>query len=108
MNTLWLCLAALAAFLGFALLAISQKQHRRTIEGGKSLAHARTKCLVVGWAMNLMSLSFCIVRDGISFAALLWPLISAAAALLVAAGLACRPSIFHPIMRFLAKSNKEP
>ncbi|MEM6898552.1 MAG: DUF3325 domain-containing protein [Pseudomonadota bacterium] len=86
--------AALAAVLGCSWLSLSQPRHWRTVIGvGK--AHPLTRPL--GWGLIGLSWIFCMARDGASFAALLWPLLIAGAALIVAMTLAYRPRVLSSI-----------
>ena len=93
-SVLLLALAALSAFLGCSYLALSQPRNWRTVMG-EGAAHKAAR--PIGWGLIILSLILCIARDGGSFAALLWPLLLAGAAFLVAMLLAYQPSTLRPM-----------
>ncbi|MEM8776635.1 MAG: DUF3325 domain-containing protein [Pseudomonadota bacterium] len=83
------CLAAITALMACAFLALSQPRHWRAITGAN---HAPKSLRLAGWGSAALSLVFCILRDGGSFAALLWPLLLASGALTIAMALTYRPA----------------
>ena len=93
-GVLLLALAAICALIGCACLALSQNRNWRTVMG-KGQASGFTRPL--GWTLIGVSLVLCIIRDGGSFAALLWPLLLAAAGFAVAMLLAYAPSGLKPM-----------
>ena len=97
-GILLLTLAAICALGGCAFLALSQGRNWRTVMG-KGQASGLTRPL--GWTLIGVSLVPCIIRDGASFAALLWPLLLAAASVTVALLLAYAPSGLKPIASVL-------
>lgn len=97
-DTIWLVLAGLSAWLGCAWLALGQKKNWRTVTGGNTPPRA---CVGLGWMFVLATLISCVMRDGVSFAAILWPLIFATAAFLVAMTLAYRTQWLKPLASIL-------
>lgn len=90
-------LALVSSFGGCALLALSQARHWRTVT--QSVAAPPRVLRKGGWGLLLASLVICIVRDGLSFAALLWPMLATAGALGVAALLTWRPQALAMLAR---------
>ncbi|MDB5425368.1 MAG: hypothetical protein JWQ29_2784 [Phenylobacterium sp.] len=82
------------SFLGFALIALTQDQHRRRVAGAGPLNRrpARRQQGVAA-VLLILSLLIAIWRRGGSFGAMLWLLTLSAGALLVAAALAWRPRL---------------
>ncbi|MEM9618390.1 MAG: DUF3325 family protein [Pseudomonadota bacterium] len=92
-DGIWLVLAVLSAFLGCGCLALSQEKHwRRIISAAQSGAKAKICLKCAGWALVSFSLVFCVLRDGASFAVLLWPMLMAAAGMSAAMALALMPN----------------
>ncbi|MEM0985100.1 MAG: DUF3325 domain-containing protein [Pseudomonadota bacterium] len=103
-DALFLFLAALTAIIGCALLALSQSRNWREVIGGKPPELTPRLAKWTGWIFIFASLVFCVLRDGGSFAAILWPLLFAVGALSVAMLLAYRPSCLKPVSAILAKA----
>lgn len=97
MSVLPVILAAVCAFAGCALLALSQPRHWQAVTGSATIPPRSSRRL--GGGLVLASLVTCIWRDGASFAALLWPLLLMAGALGVSAVLAWRPASLRPLAR---------
>ena len=87
--------------IGCALLALSQSHHFRKVLDNRSAKPP--KLATFGWALVLLALIPCIMRDGGSFAALLWPLVFAAAALTIGMILAFRPAWLRPLATVLGR-----
>ncbi len=100
MSLVLIVLAAASAFMGCALLALSQPRHWQAVTGALSLPPRRLRR--AGWGLILASLAACAFRDGASLAALLWPLLLMAGALGVAWLLAWRPAAFRGLARLAA------
>ncbi|MFO6431620.1 DUF3325 domain-containing protein [Erythrobacter sp. W302b] len=100
MTALLFTCAMLTAIAGCACLALSQERHWKAVSG--TAPHARRTLRVAGWAQLGLSLASCILCDGASFAALLWPLLVMLAALVMAAVLTWRPRLLHPLARLLS------
>jgi len=89
-----------AAYAGFALLALSQARHWRTVVGDAALPRSRVPVLrAIGGALIALSLLLAFTRDGPSFGSLLWATAISLAALAVAFTLAWRPRL----LRFAGK-----
>lgn len=100
MSALLFTCAVLAAMAGCACFALSQERHWKAVAG--TAPHARRPLRIAGWALLTASLACCILCDGASFAALLWPLLVMLAALSTAAVLTWRPGLLHPLARLVA------
>ena len=82
------------SFLGFALIALTQDQHRQRVAGAGPLTRPRARRrLAVAALLLTLSLLIALWRRGGSFGAMLWVLTLSAGALLVAAALAWRPRL---------------
>ena len=90
----WFGLSILSAFWGCVFLALSQHRHLRAVLGERQ---AKRITRPLGWLLVLSSLLFCILRDGVNFAALTWPLSMALASFLVAMVLAYKPGWLSPV-----------
>jgi hypothetical protein len=98
-------LALLSSFGGCALLALSQARHWQSVTQSPGVPPRALR--VAGRGLLLASLAICIARDGLSFAALLWPMLAMAGALGVAALLAWRPNALSKVARlWSAEANK--
>lgn len=81
-----------AAWLGFALLALSQTRHWRQVTGTVSLPTSQVIVLrLTGGLMIIVSFVLSLLRDGPSFGVLLWAAGISLAALAVALMLAWQP-----------------
>ncbi|MEM9057577.1 MAG: DUF3325 domain-containing protein [Pseudomonadota bacterium] len=92
----WLALAVALSVPGMALLALSQTQHWRKVGTTRSSPRAARP---LGWSLTLAALAVCILRDGMSLAALIWPMLVAASAVTVALTLAFVPGALRPLAR---------
>ena len=87
-----------AAYLGFALLALSQDKHWRSVTSAVACTPVRAAVLrALGGLMLAAALSLALLRDGPSFGALLWVTVLSAAAVAVAFTLAWRPTWLQPL-----------
>jgi len=87
----------LTAWLGFALLALSQSKHWCQVTGTET-PPSRTRVIVHRSAASLLlttSLALALLRDGPSFGSLLWATMISIAALAAAFTLAWRPAILR-------------
>ena len=80
-----------ASLAGCFALAMSQPRNRRRVYGHGRKVHPPRLLRPAGWALILVSLPLSAARDGLSFAAVTWPLIVAAAAFSAAMWLAFYP-----------------
>ncbi|WP_422367440.1 DUF3325 domain-containing protein [Pelagibius sp.] len=103
-SALLLIVLSMAAYLGFTLLALSQRRHWSAVAG--TGAPCRMQVIVlrgVGGAMIALSLVLALTRDGPSFGSLLWATAISLAALAVAFTLAWRPTLLRPLARCVAR-----
>jgi len=94
----WICLAgaAVANVIGFAWLALAMDAHWRQVHEGVPLtAGARITLRMLGAAGLLISAVLCFIADRPSMAALVWVMLLAASAPLIALTLACRPRLLR-------------
>ncbi|MEO0566537.1 MAG: DUF3325 domain-containing protein [Pseudomonadota bacterium] len=99
-----LIFAFLSALLGCVLLAVTQIRHWKTLFGPRAEpGHVRV-ARTMGWSLIAMSLVLCVLRDGASFGALLWPLTLAVAAFCTAMMLAYRPQWLKPLADLFAQA----
>lgn len=91
-----------AAYLGFAALAMSQDRHWHHLGGGRHCPR-RTSIVLrfVGWALLLAALVLSLMRDGASFGSLLWATVVTVCALAVVATLSWRAHWLRPAARLL-------
>lgn len=89
---------SLVAYLGFALLAMSQKRPWQQVSQVPPPTSIRRLTLrTLGGLALLSALVLCVVRDGPSFGALLWATAISLAAAAVAFTLTWRPALLHPL-----------
>lgn len=90
-----LILAIVSAVASAVLLALSQERNWRIAYG--AVAGRRTSMRRIGWALALLTLVLCIVRDGASFGTILGLFLLAAAFLVTTMMLAFRPRLLRPV-----------
>lgn len=89
-----------SAYVGLALLALSQTRHWAAVAGSAPRGRARVVVLRTGGgAMIAVSLLLALYRDGMGFGSLLWATALSAAALAVALTLTWRPGFLRPLAR---------
>ena len=96
----WLLLVGMmtAAYLGFALLALTQARPWQRVSRVPPPTSIRRLALrTLGGLALLLSLVLCLVRDGPSFGALLWATAISLAATAVVFTLTWRPALLHPL-----------
>ena len=93
-HALLLVAAGTLSLAGCALLALSQTRNWRTVIGQGAPPPVMRR---LGWICVGLALVVCVIRDGGSFAALLWPLLLAGGAFAVAMMLAYRPDWLRPL-----------
>ncbi len=97
-GALLLIAVVLIAYLGFALLAISQTRHWRavseTVEPGRV---GKLALRVAGGVWLFLALCLALFRDGPSFGALLWSTAISLAAAAVAFTLTWCPALLRPL-----------
>lgn len=94
--------AVLAAFLGSALLALSQKRHWLAVTG--ALLRTNWPMRSLGWVMISTSLVLAVLRDGPSFAILFWPMLVGLGAMVTSAILTWMPSALKPVMKWCVQT----
>ena len=99
-----LVLAYTICLLGCALLALSQTRHWRAVLNNRRADPP--KVAKIGWLLVFTSLVPCVLRDGWSFAALLWPLIFAVSAMTIAMMLTYRPAALRVLFPFGARAHR--
>lgn len=87
-----LAFASLLSIIGVAAVALSQERNWRNIGVSKAPA---TWVRPLGWGLIFFALVPCIIRDGFSFTALVWPMLLAAAALVIGMVLAYKPAVMR-------------
>jgi len=89
-------LVAASAYLGFALLALSQRRHwQRLASGGPPAAPLR----VTGYGLLAASLGLAILGDGPGFGTLLWTMMLSLGAVGLVGTLTWRPDWLRPLAR---------
>lgn len=91
---------ALATYLGFALLALSQDRHWQRA-GGEVSCPARLilPLRTLGYGLLLLALVLALVRDGPGFGSLLWVTMLTVGAVAVVCTLAWRAHWLRPFVR---------
>lgn len=95
--------AALAALLGFAVLALGQERHwSRVSQANRPVARAIRAQRAIASIAIASALPACIAAEGPAFGCLLWALLLMATALVVSLTLTWRPHWLLPLARLLA------
>lgn len=88
------------AYLGFAALALSQRQHWQRVTASSTAASPRTALLRwAGSALITLSLALAILRDGASFGSILCVVVLAVAGAAVIFTLSVAPRRLRPLAR---------
>lgn len=96
-EALWLIAAAIAALAGMGWLALTLQPHRKQVFPAELQAVATRRLKMLGWSFLLLSAVFCFQADHPSMAVLVWVMLQAFAAMLVAMMLSRRPAILRLI-----------
>jgi hypothetical protein len=100
MDVILLLAVAVACYVGFASLALSQDRHWHLVEGGRHCPPFLVVPLRAGGlAFLLLALVLALLRDGASFGSLLWATMISVTALAVVATLAWRARWLRPLAR---------
>ncbi|WP_414716949.1 DUF3325 domain-containing protein [Tardiphaga sp. 42S5] len=92
-----------STYFGFALLALSQSHHWRKVTRTDSFSHLAVSIFrTFGYCFLCFGLATAVVRDGVSFGAVLWLTIISVSAVLVAVTLTWRPSLLRGLAHLLA------
>ncbi len=101
-NALLLFFALLCCVFGFAWLALTMKPHWRQVRGDQLLPKQTVLTLRVLGSLGLLaSLVVCLVADHPSMAVLVWVMVLAVAALVVAFTFTWRPRTFAPLVMWI-------
>lgn len=95
MSMILVIAAWIAGFGGCLALALSQQRHWKAAT--RSSTRPPRWFRLSGWGLIAASLGLLIVRDGVSFAVLFWPLLVGAAALVTAGLLSWNPTLLNPL-----------
>lgn len=100
-EALLLLLAALSAFIGTAWLALTMEVHWQQVSGtAQALPRARRRGLRLAGALGLLaSLVLSLVADHATMAALVWVMLLALSAFVVAMLLSWRPQVLRGLLR---------
>jgi hypothetical protein len=98
-DAVTLALAQLAACIGLGWFALSLGAHWRQVHDGQSVHGSALLLRALGTLALGAALSLCLAVDHVSMAALLWVMMLAAGALVVAFTLAWRPRWLAPLAR---------
>lgn len=102
MEPLLLLGLSLAAYLGFASLALSQDRHWERAGGGRNCpARLVLPLRVLGYVLLLASLGLALLRDGPSFGSLVWATMISLSAVAVTCTLTWRAHWLRPFVRTL-------
>jgi hypothetical protein len=104
-EALLAAVAAVASYLGFALLALSQARHWDEVgaASGRAMGMPWPRSRAAGTALQASALGLSLAAQGPSFGSLLWVMVVCAAAFGVAFTLSWRPSALAPLARLLAR-----
>lgn len=96
-EALWLIASAMAALAGMGWLALTLQTHRKQVfpSGLQQISNRRLK--VGGWSFLLLSAVFSFQADHPSMAVLVWIMLQAFAAMMVAMMLSRRPAMLRLI-----------
>ncbi len=90
-------LAAILSLLACTLLALSQRKHWKKVAGTELAVHASKAIRVCGWLLLVAAWVLCIIGEGVSFAALILPLLIATASFITALILGFQPKLLTPL-----------
>lgn len=93
--------AAIFSQLATFFLALSQTRHWKRVVKATLPAFLRFKLRLLACFLLVLSLIFCLLAEGASFSALIWPLLFFVTSLLTAMSLAYKPHILEPLARCL-------
>ena len=103
-----LLLAVIAlSYAAFVCLALSQAKPWRAVAIGNQRSPRKRALRAVGFALLAATFLLTLVREGIAFGVLLWPLILAVAATAVAFTLTWRPHWLRGVARIGAEQGVE-
>lgn len=100
-EAMWLIAAVISAVISMGWLALSYQAHWQQVFADKAGHHAPRRLKALGWVGLLLSAVFCLLADHPTMAALVWVMLLAVAAMLVAQILSRRPRLLrliYPVM----------
>ena len=100
-NGLTLFAAFLCSVCGMAWIALAMEAHWTQLHQYALPVSQERLLKGLGWGALLISLALCLAVDHASMAALVWVMLIAASALLVAITLAWRPQLLRPLVAWL-------
>lgn len=103
MSAVLFAAALLAAVLGSAMLALSQRRHWQAVTDRPSSTGRPPRWL--GWNLLAASFLLTIARDGPSFGALSWPMLVGFSASITAMLLAWTPQVLRPLANWIMPRN---
>jgi len=83
-EAIWLTAAVISALFSIGWLALSYPSHWQQVFADKAHCHAPGRLKVLAWSGLLLSAVFCLLADHPTMAALVWVMLLAVAAMLVA------------------------
>lgn len=107
MGALYLLLAVFTSTIGMGWLALSQTRNWRKVTTAPASEGVILRLRIGGWIWVIGALVFCALRDGGSFAALLWPLLLGLAAINVAMALSYRPTFLRALIPFAVRRREK-
>ena len=93
-----LFIAAAACVCGMAWFALSLDAHWRQLRSGTPSQALVRQLRLLGWVCMALSLLLCLAVDHASMASLVWIMMVAASALIVAFTLSWRPRLLGPLI----------
>lgn len=103
MSAALLISALLAAFLGSASLALSQRKHWQVVTSSSSTPGQAPRR--AGWSLLGASFLLTILRDGASFGALFWPMLLGLSVMVTALLMTWAPQALRPLARSFVLKN---
>lgn len=104
MSNIALIVTAFAsAISGGACLALSQDRHWRSMGLAPSVVAPTVKLRSIGSLFLVLCFVICVLRDGASFALILWPLTVGAAIISIGLVLTYKPATLGPLARIASK-----
>ncbi|MBK1674980.1 hypothetical protein CKO35_17200 [Ectothiorhodospira shaposhnikovii] len=94
-EALWLLLAALTALLGMAWLALAMPMHWKQVFTHTAVQPSTAILRLLGCLSLLVSACCCVMADSLSMAVLVWLMLLAGAAFMVAMLLARYPTLLR-------------
>lgn len=97
LEVIWLVLAALASYTGFACLALCLPRHWRSVSGAALPAARARRLRAPGYALLVAGVACAVLRDGAGFGAVLAVMVLIMSAWAVSFTLTWRPHWLRPL-----------